>query len=1047
MNKLLSVALFSMTYISLLSAQDSDSLIIKQVDSLIQVSRNLTSKNDFEKALEVNAIAEKLALEKFDSISILYGSVCFNRARVSHLKGDIHDSEVNYLKVKFIQEKVIGRENSVYALTLNHLGLLYSDMDNYEKAEIFLLEALAIRKRVIGKQHIDYAKNLNNLGRLYCDLGKFEKAEPFNLEAKLIIEEAIGKDDIEYVLCLTNLGLLYSDMGNYEKAEPYYLESKSILEKITGRGNSKYNSCLNDLANLYMDMGVYEKAEPLYLDALSIQKETFGKENRAYARILNDLAILYKVIGNFEKAEQLYLEAKSINEKVLGKESRAYAGSANNLAILYNVMGNYKKAELLHIEAKNIREKLFGIEHPSYASSLNNLAILYEHMGQYNRAEPLLVESKDIREKLFGSESPYYGMSLNNLACLYMNMNDFEKAEPLFIEVLSLYEKTLGVNHPYYSFGLYNLGQLYTEIGNFSKAELFFTKALNLKYIHISRALQHLSQHELQRYLLTFGIDGDNIISSVFQSNKTSNFVQLCFDMTLFFKGFLLNAINNNENLILANNEVNLKYQLLKAYGRQLSAEYSKPILERKGVTDLEEKSNLIEKELAQKITGYGKNKIQVKWIEVQQKLDSLEAAIEFVHFNYYNKGNTDSIIYVALILLPNDSTPHFLPLFEERELNQLISISQSKRMDYVAEVYHSPNDRGTLPQDVQTKSLYELIWKPIEPYLKGVNKIYFSPSGLLHRINQNAIAINDQSFLSDKYDLVQLGSTRQLVTNEGNAKSIIINACIYGGINFEMDSTAVKATHHEIDTNGIALRSELSFSYTDSTLRGGSWNYLNGSEQEANEINKIIHKAGIKSSLFKGNDATEEAFKKLGDYKTESPQVIHISTHGYFFPDPKISRQSSVLSLQEEPVFKISEHPMLRSGLIMAGANHAWKTGKPITPEAEDGILTAYEISQLNLRITELVVLSACETGLGDIQGNEGVYGLQRAFKIAGAKNLIMSLWQVPDQQTSELMTAFYKYWLIKKKSIRESLKLAQNDLRKKGLESFYWAGFVLVE
>ena len=119
----------------------------------------------------------------------------------------------------------------------------------------------------------------------------------------------------------------------------------------------------------------------------------------------------------------------------------------------------------------------------------------------------------------------------------------------------------------------------------------------------------------------------------------------------------------------------------------------------------------------------------------------------------------------------------------------------------------------------------------------------------------------------------------------------------------------------------------------------------------------------------------------------------------------------------------------------------------KCVYPDAEDGILTAYEISQLNLKNTELVVLSACETGLGDIQGNEGVYGLQRAFKIAGVRNLIMSLWQVPDQQTSELMTTFYRYWLIKKKSIRESLKLAQNDLRKQGLEPFYWAGFVLVE
>ncbi|MBK9995199.1 MAG: CHAT domain-containing protein [Saprospiraceae bacterium] len=488
---------------------------------------------------------------------------------------------------------------------------------------------------------------------------------------------------------------------------------------------------------------------------------------------------------------------------------------------------------------------------------------------------------------------------------------------------------------------------------------------------------------------------------------------------------------------------------LIRACEKRLSSEYTLPSLKRDSVnlTTLQTKLNELNKDLAIKAF---RNNILIKsisWIEVQNELKFNDVSIEFVHYKYFNIEQIDSINYAALVLLPNDTSPHFIPLFEEKELNQLLSTSQSRRMDYVADLYHSSNDRGALPSGSSSKTLYELIWQPLEPYLKGVNKIYFSPSGLLHRINQNAVAINDQTLLSDKYDLVQLGSTRQLVTDENVKEAKIHTACIYGGINFEMDSTALLASIHKMDSNSIALRSELSFSYTDSTLRGATWSYLKGSEDEANEINKIIQKTGIKSILFKGNEATEAGFKKLGDYNTESPQVIHVSSHGYFFPDPKVSHQATILSLQQEPVFKMSEHPMLRSGLILAGANHAWKTGKPITPEAEDGILTAYEISQLNLRNTELVVLSACETGLGDIQGNEGVYGLQRAFKIAGAKNLIMSLWQVPDKQTSELMTAFYKYWLIKKKSIRESLKLAQNDLRKKGLESFYWAGFVLVE
>jgi CHAT domain-containing protein len=178
----------------------------------------------------------------------------------------------------------------------------------------------------------------------------------------------------------------------------------------------------------------------------------------------------------------------------------------------------------------------------------------------------------------------------------------------------------------------------------------------------------------------------------------------------------------------------------------------------------------------------------------------------------------------------------------------------------------------------------------------------------------------------------------------------------------------------------------------------------------------------------------------------TASPQVIHLATHGYFFPDTK-NRDEVRGMRDDEPVFKTSDQPMIRSGLILAGGNHAWKTGRPLRPDVEDGILTAYEISQMDLSGTELVVLSACETGLGDIDGNEGVYGLQRAFKIAGAKYLVMSLWQVPDQQTQELMAAFYENWLTKKMGIPDAFRAAQQSVRDRYDHPFFWAGFVLVE
>jgi CHAT domain-containing protein len=170
------------------------------------------------------------------------------------------------------------------------------------------------------------------------------------------------------------------------------------------------------------------------------------------------------------------------------------------------------------------------------------------------------------------------------------------------------------------------------------------------------------------------------------------------------------------------------------------------------------------------------------------------------------------------------------------------------------------------------------------------------------------------------------------------------------------------------------------------------------------------------------------------------------LATHGFFFTDPKESKPSEGQAVGEK-TFKVSDNPMIRSGLVLAGGNHAWKTGKPLSPGLEDGILTAYEISQMNLANTELVVLSACETGLGDLVGNEGVYGLQRAFKIAGAKYLVMSLWQVPDFQTQVFMSTFYKHWLEDNMAIPEAFWVTQSELKAKYGEAFKWAGFVLVE
>ena len=340
-----------------------------------------------------------------------------------------------------------------------------------------------------------------------------------------------------------------------------------------------------------------------------------------------------------------------------------------------------------------------------------------------------------------------------------------------------------------------------------------------------------------------------------------------------------------------------------------------------------------------------------------------------------------------------------FMPLFERNTIDDFNKSQSENNYDFINSLYTISKD---VPADVanKTATLYDLIWKPLESQLAEIKTIYFSPAGILHRINMTAVPINLDKTLGDRFNIIELNSSRQLVSTS-DIKIKNNDAVLFGGINYDSDTILSNSEP------SLASRSRgfVSFSGIDTTLRGGNWNYLLGTEREINAIGKSMSNSDIIPIMYKGKDGSEEAFKNIGSGKNSSPRILHIATHGFFFPDPKIMEKDILNS--KDVIFKTSDNPMMRSGLLLSGANAAW-SGKGMPDEREDGILTAYEISQLNLSNTELVVLSACETGLGDIQGNEGVYVLHRAFKIACAKYLIMSLWQLPYKQTSLLMTTF---------------------------------------
>jgi CHAT domain-containing protein len=487
----------------------------------------------------------------------------------------------------------------------------------------------------------------------------------------------------------------------------------------------------------------------------------------------------------------------------------------------------------------------------------------------------------------------------------------------------------------------------------------------------------------------------------------------MIYNNCLFLKGSqlsstrsMLEAIRNNSD------EKTLQtFYLWKKLRNTLAFQYTLPYEKRTiDLYSIEQKANELERKLVRTSNAFAeeREKLEVNWKKVRDKLKSKEAAIEFISFNNYNSNGTNDTVYCALVLRPNYEFPKLVYLAEK---NQLYDHLKKEEYEY---------DKTRIDRIYGSNKTYELIWKPLDSLLESVETVYYSPVGLLNTVSFAAIKIQDQHFLSDKYKLNLLTSTKQIVFPTIDFQlNEMTSATLFGGISYSIDQLKSKNNLENIVNNRFGMK------YLDETLK------------EISEVEQVLINKGIQSTSYKELDASEASFKK--DVSGKGISIIHFSTHGIYFRDLKERGENLIYG---EQVLRHAENPLFRSGLMMAGVNDRWK-GTPPIEETDDGVLTAYEVANTDLHNTKLAVLSACETGLGDIKETEGVYGLQRAFKIAGVDYVIMSLWKVPDLQTKELIMAFYENWATGI-GIREAFNNAQSFMSKK-YDPYYWAAFVL--
>lgn len=419
-----------------------------------------------------------------------------------------------------------------------------------------------------------------------------------------------------------------------------------------------------------------------------------------------------------------------------------------------------------------------------------------------------------------------------------------------------------------------------------------------------------------------------------------------------------------------------------------------------------------------------------VSWKDVQNELNEEDVAIEFLEIPDHSDGFDK---YAALILRKDMESPAFVKLCSKHDLDEFVITNQSKNGFSNAYAIYDENGRN---------KLYSMIWSKIEQYLYGVRHIYFAAAGILNQLNIEILPENtsSKSRINMRYEIHRLSSTAQLCYTD--YKDSFSTATLFGGLNY--NAKLINNTTHNteqynrfpVDSCGVTRGRSL------------SWPLLNETEEEVNMISTVLNKQGIKTTVVSKDNGSEEVFKKLS---CSDCSILHLATHGFYYSNEEYSKLP--INGNGQPTF-IS--PLKRCGLILSGGNHLWK-GETIPQNTEDGTLTAEEIVGMDLSSTQLLVLSACQTALGDLSP-EGVYGLQRGFKLAGVQSIIMSLWEVDSRATELMMTSFYNY-LFSGCSKHEAFRKAQDKVRKKyshkrntdymqaTASEYYWASFILID
>ncbi len=994
----------------------------------------------YEKAepllLRVLAIREKaLGPQHIDTALSLN-----NLAYYYHYKGGYDKAEPLFQRALKIYEKTIGPDKLDTAAVVWNLADLYNKKKEYNKAEPYYRRALGIYNKNLGSKHKNVEGAVNSLVKLYEKTGDFTKAEALLKEFLAFREKYLGEEHADTLNTLHQLYSLYQKRGYYDKAEPIFKRIVAIIEKTNGPEHPKTALYLDNLAMLYFRMGLYDRTESLLKRALAIREKVLGPEHVDTAQSLGDLATLYSRIGSYDKAEPLYRRSWAIHEKVQGREHPDTAIALSNLATFYSDIGVYDQVQPLYQRALAVFEKTFGPEHPYIATMLGNMAMVHIKTGAYDQAEPLLKRSLEIREKVLGAEHPETARALQPLASLNLKMGNRDQAEALYRRALAIDEKALGREHPDTAVVMYDLALLYASSGRNKDALPLMESVQRIDQDQITQIMGFASEDQQRQFVTDTNRNLYLYLSLIYRHfPNDSKAAGSALRYWLARKGLLLETQQRIQDFLsegssprareIFNSLVQVRQDLAGLVLRGIGEEG--PDAHKRRIAGLNAKKEDMEAELSRLSKSYARKRLSwysdKTWgINTILPRSSVLLDIARIQDFDFNTGKWTSERYLAFILVPSKyAVVSLVDLGEAKGIDEKVSLLKKTLKDTTA-------PRENLLRN--STDLYRMIFAPLKKAIGNAQQIFVSPDGSLNLIPFEVLSDEEGRFLIETYNFNYVSAGRDItgfgLETEKGRRYVLI-----GDPDFDL---AAKTPERKRD---VALN-------RSRQMKGITFPRLKGTREEVRTIADILGRSNC--DIFLGRDARESVL-----HGRESPRILHLATHGFFLSDQDWSslmdqKSRGVALVEREKLINQKpvpiENPLLRSGLALAGANNSLAL-----EGAADGILTADKILGLNLSGTDMVVLSACETGVGEVRSGEGVYGLRRAFTQAGAKRLVMSMWEVPDRETKELMVNFYRN-LQKGASHTEALRqaaLRQRDIVKKRYgydHPYYWGAFVFL-